>query len=226
MLVRLLALAFLCLAAVNGQSAWRDLTPKASLDGWEPIGADGVWTVMQDGTLVGQRNLVPARKHQPEYQNPATWATWLNGQAWLYTKEEFTGDFELELDYWMRFGGNSGVSIGDKSRAAAAVASPPDFRKTPAKIAYEIQINNLYPDPHPSGSIYGFVDAPKDLQKDNEWNRMRIEVKAGVMRVFINGKLAASNPVAPDRPTAGPIGLQLHDRFSVAMFRRIRIRAL
>jgi hypothetical protein len=30
----------------------------------------------------------------------------------------------------------------------------------------------------------------------------------------------------PDRPKSGPIGLQLHDRFSVAMFRNIRIREI
>ena len=48
------------------------------------------------------------------------------------------------------------------------------LQTTPSKIGYEIQINNRFPDPHPSGSIYGFMDAPKDAQREDDWNAMDI----------------------------------------------------
>ncbi|MSV30706.1 MAG: DUF1080 domain-containing protein, partial [Bryobacterales bacterium] len=42
--------------------------------------------------------------------------------------------------------------------------------------------------------------------------------------IRLNGKLVAEHAGDPGRPKAGPIGLQLHDQFSVVMFRNIRIR--
>lgn len=222
-MLRTLLVTLLITASLQAAD-WVDITPKPDLAGWEKAGDDGVWTVLADGTLVGQRDLLSARKHLPEFANPASWQVWLNTQAWLYTTKEYGPSFDFEIDYWLRYGGNSGISIGDKSRAKYAVSNPPDFTKTPARKAYEIQMNNLYPDPHPSGSIYNFVDAPKDSQKDNEWNHMLIEVRPDIIRVFINGKKVAENPGAADRPKDGPIGIQLHDRFSVSMYRHIRIR--
>lgn len=56
-------------------SAWRPLFNGKNLDGWEQIG-DGVWSVMSDGTLLGDRK--PKESHD---------------QAWVYTKEEF-GEFD------------------------------------------------------------------------------------------------------------------------------------
>jgi hypothetical protein len=42
--------------------------------------------------------------------------------------------------------------------------------------------------------------------------------------VRLNGQLVAEGPGEEARSKTGPIGLQLHDRFSTAMFRNIRIR--
>ena len=60
------------------------------------------------------------------------------------------------------------ISIRDASRGKYGAASPPDFKRTPSKIGYEIQINNRYPDPHPTGSIYGFMDAKPGSMRDDE----------------------------------------------------------
>ena len=100
---------------------------------------------------------------------------------------------------------------------------PPDFTKTPSKLGYEIQLNNQYPDKHPSGSIYTFVDAKTGVQKDNQWNKIQIESRKDMIRVRLNGVVVAEHPGDPKRPVRGPIGLQLHDQFSVVMFRNIRI---
>jgi hypothetical protein len=202
---------------------WTQLFNGKSLDGWEAVG-DGVWTILAEGTLVGQRN-----PGNPPFENDTLttqkYRGWVNVQAWLYTRREF-GDFDLELEYWLRTKGNSGISLRDPSRGKYGVAMPPDFTKTPSKLGYEIQLNNQYPDQHASGSIYTFTKAPTGAQIDNQWNRLRIESRANLIRVLINGKLVSEHPGDPKRPVRGPIGLQLHDQFSVVMFRNIRIREL
>ncbi|HYW42998.1 MAG TPA: DUF1080 domain-containing protein [Bryobacteraceae bacterium] len=195
-----------------------------NLDGWEPIG-DGQWTVMADGTLLGQRisdlrkMLVPGGP----FSTPQQFSGWVNAQAWLYTRRNDFGEFDLHVEYWTKTTGNSGVSIRDTSRARWAVITPPDYTRTPSKIGYEIQINNRFPDPHPSGSIYGFVDAPKDAQHDDDWNAMDISSRNDKITIRLNGRVVAEHPGDPKRSKVGPIGLQMHDQFSIIMFRNIRI---
>ena len=196
-----------------------------NLDGWEVIG-DGQWTVMADGTLLAQRT-ADLRK-QLDRGTPTSKAEfngWVNTQSWLYTKREDFGEFDLHVEFWTRTHGNSGISIRDPSRAKWGVATPPDFKRTPSKLGYEIQINNRYPDPHPTGSIYGFMDAPaQGVMKEDDWNAMDISTRGGKISVKLNGKLVAEHAGDPQRPKTGPIGLQLHDQFSIVMFRNIRIR--
>ena len=201
---------------------WTALFNGKDLESWEPVG-DGVWTVLSDGTLVGQRDPASLERLSPWPKNHGELASWLYRQAWLYTKREFS-EFDLRLEYWARYGGNSGVSIRDATRARHAVSQPPDFQRTPARVGYEIQINNRYGDDWPSGSIYRFVKAPLGVQLDGQWNTLEIESRSDRIRVRLNGRLVAEHPGDPLRPKTGPIGLQLHDQFSVMMFRNLKIR--
>jgi hypothetical protein len=203
-----------CFAA----SSWTKLFNGKNLDGWQTVG-DGVWTVLKDGTLVGQRDLrraewLPSARQQQE---------WRDLQAWLYTIKEY-GEFDLALEFWTRRGGNSGVSIRDISRAKYAISRPVDFTRTPSKIGYEIQINNQYPDKHLTGSIYTFAVARPGAQIDDEWNAMEISVRDDVIRVKLNGQPVCESATDPKRSKTGPVGLQLHDQYSVVMFRDVRIR--
>src|ERR1700747_2783157 len=76
------------------------------LSAWEMNG-DGIWTVLKDGTLIGQRPHpsgktplgVPFPVDAKQYQN------WLGAQAWLCTKDEFD-EFDLHVKYWLPIGGN------------------------------------------------------------------------------------------------------------------------
>lgn len=195
------------------------------LNGWEVRG-DGKWIVIDGGVVVGQRDydsksLAPGKRFTSEKE----YGQWLNHQAWLYTKESFE-QYDLHVEFWTKEHGNSGISLHDPSRAESAIAWPPDFTKTPAKIAYEIQINNNYPDPHPTGSIYGFVDAPKDALRENQWNVMDISVRKDSIAVKLNGREVAKIKPDPKRATSGPIGLQLHDQFSVIHFKNIWIKKI
>lgn len=211
---------------------WEPLFNGKNLDGWEVRGP-GVWTVMQDGVLMGQR-----AHPEPIAEFPTPWPIdqahfrdWLYQQAWLYTKAEF-GEFDLHLEYWIPPGGNSGVSIRDRSRAHHAIGEPDSERPelarfektTPAHIGYEIQIIDDDKEKFGSGSVYTFVSAKTGVQRRGEWNSMEIESRNDMIRVRLNGQTVAQYAGDPARSKTGPIGLQLHDQFTLALFRNIRIR--
>jgi hypothetical protein len=222
-------ICLLFLAALSTLSAqpkgYRALFNGKDLTGWEVRG-DGKWEVIAGGVLVGQRDvdsksLAPGKRFKTEQE----YMQWLNHQAWLYTKDTFS-EYDLHVEFWTKEHGNSGISLHDASRAEHAIAWPPDFRKTPAKTAYEIQINNNYPDPHPTGSIYGFMDAPKEAMRVNQWNTMDIAVRADSIVVKLNGAEVARTKPDPQRGKNGPIGLQLHDQMSVIQFKNLWIREI
>ncbi len=218
-------------ALTAGQS-WRPLFNGKNLDGWEVHG-EGIWTVMQDGTLLGQRRHAKPNEpfDQPWPISSKTYAAWLYRQAWLYTVEEF-GNYDLHVEYWVPPFANSGVSIRDVSRAyyATGEKEPPRHplpdvpHSTPAHIGYEIQIIDPDNDRYPSGSIYLFQAARQGVQKKAEWNSLDIESRPDHIRVKLNGEAVAESAGDPARPKRGPIGLQLHDQFTFVMFRNIRIR--
>ncbi|MCE5308824.1 MAG: DUF1080 domain-containing protein [Acidobacteriales bacterium] len=184
---------------------WVNLLNGKNLDGWETVN-DGFWNVLSDGTLVGQRDMRTAEH-----------------QAWIYTKKEF-GEFELEVEFWTRARGNSGISILDTSRGHFSFGPQFERMKTPSHVGYEIQISFGYPDEYTTGSIYNFVKAKPGAERENDWNTMNIEHRDGMVRVKLNGILVAEWARDSDRATRGPIGFQLHDKYSVVMFRHPRIR--
>jgi hypothetical protein len=187
-----------------------DLFNGKNLDGWEVVG-DGVWTVRSDGYIVGQRDpRLPKSKYDPD-------------QSWLYTKKEF-GQYDLHVEWWVRLGGNSGVSIRDQSRAKYSHGPEADPHRTPSHIGYEIQISVGDRDPFPSGSVYLFDHAKTGFQNDTDWNSLDIESRSDMIRVKLNGHLVSESPGDPARSKVGPIGFQLHDRTTLAMFRNIRLR--
>jgi hypothetical protein len=217
------------LAAPAGGSLWaadgKPLFNGKNLDGWEVIG-DGQWTVMADGTVLGQRTSDLRKQFVPggPLGTPQLFKGWVDTQSWLYTKRNDFGEFDLHLEYWTKTTGNSGVSIRDTSRAKYGVITPPDYTKTPSKIGYEIQINNRYPDQYPTGSIYTFKKAEGDFLQENDWNTLDIESRTEQIRVKLNGHVVAEHPGDPARSKTGPIGLQLHDQVTTVMFRSVRIR--
>jgi type 1 glutamine amidotransferase len=213
---------------------WKALFNGKNLDGWEPRG-ECEWTVNPDGVLLGQRaHPKPASPFSVPWPIDAKqYTSWLYRQAWLYTAREF-GEFDLHLEYWIPAGVNSGVSIRDRSRAHYAIGEADAVRPelasfgktTPAHIGYEIQLLDGEGDKYLSGSIYTFVATKPGFQRRGEWNSMEIESRNELIRVRINGQVVAEHPGDPARSKTGPIGLQLHDRFSFMLFRNIRIREL
>jgi len=206
---------------------WKPLFNGKNLDGWEVRG-DSVWAVMDNGVLIGQRTRAQFPASGPFDRQ--TFNAWRYRQAWLYTTHNFH-EYDLHVDYWIPKGGNSGVSIRDISRAHYAIGEPDNVhpelavrtRSTPAHVGYEIQIADE-DQSNPSGSIYSLVAAKRGVEHPLAWNSLDIESRDKLIRVSLNGQVVAEGPGDPARPKAGPIGLQLHDQFSFAMFRNIRMR--
>jgi hypothetical protein len=219
----------LLVAPALAAQTWKPLLNGKNLDGWETHGPCH-WTVLPDGAILGQR--VHDDVSNPVGKWPldsAEYHHWLYQQAWLYTKAEY-GQYDLHLEYWIPSGANSGVSIRDSSRGRyASYESPvPAGVKdtTPAHIGYEIQIIDGDKEKYQTGSIYTFVAAPKGIQMTGAWNTMEVESRTDRISVRLNGVLVAEYPGEPGRPLTGPIGLQLHDQFTFAMFRNIKIREI
>ncbi|MBM3737473.1 MAG: DUF1080 domain-containing protein [Acidobacteria bacterium] len=222
--MKLTILALLAAAAALAQE-WRPLFNGKNLDGWEVKG-DGQWRVLAGGILYaypvsGPKN--PFGEGWPVTIDEKKYMDWRQTQSWLYTVAEF-GEFDLHVEYLTTVGGNSGISLRDHTRGKYSYGPNPDFKRTPAHNGYEIQIYCGLKSKWPSGSIYTFTPAEDGHEKPNDWNAIEVESRNDVIRVKLNGHLAASHPGDPARPKTGPIGLQLHDRFSTMMFRNIRIR--
>jgi hypothetical protein len=216
-------LILLAAAGALQAAGWQRLFNGKDLAGWEVRG-DSVWTVMRDGVLFGQRP--PVHGATPFGAWPldrSAYARWLNQQSWLYTKDEFE-EFDLSLEYLLPTGGNSGVSLRDTSRGRYSFPPELDAKRTPSHIGYEIQIIDDPKEKFPTGSIYLFAVAKTGMQRQSDWNRMEIESRRAMIRVRLNGIVVAESAGDPKRATKGPIGLQLHDRLSWAMFRDVKIR--
>ena len=191
-----------------------DLFNHKNLDGWTVIG-DGVWHVLSDGTLMGERDLRPVLRDAP-FLHPGgvAYRDWLNVQSWLYTKRNDFAQFDLDVEYWVRAGGNSGISIRDTSRAQYAIVTPVDYKKTPSKIGYEIQINNRFPDPHPDRQYLRVQGCGGRFPEGERLEHAGYRVAQDKIRVKLNGHVVAEHAGDPARSKTGPIGLQLHDRFT------------
>lgn len=213
------------LGAAAFAQEWKVLYNGKNLDGWQTVG-DGKWQPLADGTLLAY----PVSGGKTPFAAPfpvdeKNYVSWRQTQSWLYTVAEF-GNFDLHVEYQTPKGGNSGISIRDSTRGKYAIGPVPDYEKTPAHWGYEIQIYNGVKTKYSTGSIYLFAPAEFGHEKENDWNSLDVASRKDAIRVKLNGQAVASHPGEPGRPTKGPIGLQLHDRFSVMMFRNIKIRVL
>ena len=165
-------------AVASGESGWLSLCDGKTLKGWKQEGK-AVWEV-QGGTIVGR-------------QGPG-------GTAGDLLTEKQWANFEVELEWSMKWPGNSGIW----------------FRYVSAKSAYQADI--LDQSSHPgvlSGSLYcmgkAFIAENRDAAsvKKDGWNKMRIRAMGDEVTVELNGRVVVQTR---DQTFSGPgsIGIQLH----------------
>jgi len=211
----------------------------ASLPFAGPCGAaSGEWQVLFDGkSTAAWRTLGKAA------DAPVTWRVeegalaWVKGGGNLATRETYA-DFELELEWKISPGGNSGVLF----RVDPAAARPP-------MSGPEIQIldDSTHKDGRSpltsAGALYALY-APKAAaaKPTGSWNQLRLRVQGGRVQSWLNGvatvdaeigsadwnqRVAASKFAPHPQFAKAPSGvIVLQDHSNPVWFRTIRIRRL
>lgn len=192
-------LAGCCCPPKSRVGEWTVLFDGSDLDQWVVV-EGGDWS-LENGVLVGR--------------NGRNWTTNPeNTGSWLRSTKSYA-DFELELDYAISPGGNSGVMF----RSAAD--------KNPSFTGYELQITDCHGkqlNEHNSG-IYAVAGARRDVfNPGGEWNHARIRVVGHQITIQVNGETIVEH--TGDRRLEGYVGLQNHDERAVVRFRNLRIREL
>jgi hypothetical protein len=132
---------------------------------------------------------------------------WTRYDAYLWLKDKQYTNFQIEFDYKVEKGGNSGFyfNVGDK--------------KEPVQTGVEVQIYDSYGqknlNDHTSGGIIPGVTPTKQAAKAaGEWNHFSIMVNEGKVSVVLNGEtvneVPLDHPKLKDRPKSGYIGFQDH----------------
>lgn len=214
-------LAALCLllsfCAAARAADWQSLTPGGSLAGWKVYGK-------------------PA-------ETPITWKiegevlAWQKGTGSILTKETYS-DFELELEWKISPGGNSGVMFGvDESG------------KLPWHTGPELQIldDSVHRDGKSpltsAGALYSlYAPLAKAAKPAGEWNKQRVRVQAGHVQSWLNGTLVVDAQIGTDDwntrvakskfapfpkfAKVSPGSILLQDHGDPVWFRAMRIRRL
>ena len=202
--------------AAAPDTTWRDLFDGATTDGWRGYRqetAPAGWQVV-DGTL--------AR---------------VDAAGDIITEEQF-GDFELELEWQISPGGNSGIFYRATEDAEYVYETAPEMQ-----VLDDAGHPNGQDPLTSAGSDFGLYPAPRGVVKPaGEWNAVRIVAQGAHIEHWLNGvKVVEYDLWSPDwearvaaskfaewpgygRATRGHIGLQDHgDRVA---YRSIRIREL
>ncbi len=173
---------------------------------WETTGN---WSISQDGVVT----LTP----RPGEKG---WSRWT---AYLWSREEYK-NFEIEFDYRVQKGGNSGfyLHVGDKD--------------DPVAKGIEVQIYDSHGKAadkkltdHDSGGIIPGIPPSRNTAKvAGEWNHFHIICNEGKLVVKLNGEavneMSLDHPKIKDRPDTGYIGFQDHGL--PLSLRNIRVRRL
>ena len=157
MLLAMLMTVLGCGVGACAKTPTAELFNGEDLTGWVATGNPDAWDV-KDGEIV----------------------TVKPGQGgWLRTDRMFR-DFELELDFWMPEGGNSGVGLRGSSGG------------DPAFTGFEVQILDTYgeePGLRNCGSVYEAVPpATMAVNAPGNWNSYRIRLVGDTLDVWLNGE--------------------------------------
>lgn len=219
-LLLFVALLAVCVGSIaiakKPSSAWQQLFDGVSTQGWHNVGRDTLdprWQAV-DGEL----------------------ALTAGGGGDIVSEREF-GDFELELEWRISSGGNSGIFY----RAADA---DPVWKTAPEMQVLDDALAEDRHDPkHRAGSVYDLYAPSQPLARPaGEFNQVRIVARGGRVEHWLNGRLAVRYDldsqdwklrVAASKFAAYP-GFAVSRRGHIALqdhgdpvrFRNIRIRPL
>jgi len=217
--------------AVEQSVEWVSIFDGETLDGWKRYGADEIgplWTI-EDGAIK-----CDGKGHgegSPEFGGS------------LITLQSF-GNFEIELEWRISEGGNSGIlyHVVEKPEYSHAYVTGPEFQvcDDPEDKSDESRLNKL------AGSSYDMYAAPstKKLNPIMEWNSTRIVYMDGKVEHWLNGEKVVefdessedfilkfnqskwSSGEYPSWNTYKEGSIALQDHGAAVWYRNIRIRSL
>lgn len=175
----------------------------SDLIGWQ-FGGRGTWTV-ENGAIVGRS----------DHSHP--------GPGYLMSAREFQ-DFRLSTEFWVSKGGNSGIYVREPNQIWGHLD---DTRPAHGDLrGYEIQVD-FNSKKNPTGSVYNLSPAIRVVGEEEAWNRMEIECRGSVIKVWVNGELV--NEFTKAKVQKGVVGMQIHGQKPhdhVVKYRNIRITSL
>lgn len=199
--------------------------------------ADHDWQVLFDGSSLDAWRAYKAGPLPNGWLIEGDTLHFAPGSGDIMTRESFS-DFELELEWKVAPGGNSGIFYRAVPGLDAIYMGAPEMQ------VLDDAGHADGADPLTSaGAVYGLYPAPRGAVKPaGEWNLARIVVTANVVQHWLNGQLMASYTLRSDewldkvgnskfsawplygQARKGHIGLQDHG--DPVWFRNIRIRLL
>lgn len=203
-----------------------------------PAAVAGEWQPLFNG-----KDLSAWKPYNQPADAPVKWAiedgvlAWQKGGGNLATRDTF-GDFELELDWKISAGGNSGVMFGVDESGAKPWHTGPELQILDDS-KHKDGKNGLTA----SGALYSLYAPAKPAAKPvGEWNTMRVRVAGGRIQSWLNGQQVVDAQIGSEdwkarvakskfarfprfaQVAAGRIVLQDHS--DPVWFRNIRIRRL
>ncbi|MES2694347.1 MAG: DUF1080 domain-containing protein [Verrucomicrobiota bacterium] len=159
--------------AVSSAAEWQSLLDGGDLKAWKlfgkPDGAPIAWKV--EGDVLA----------------------WQKGGGNLMTREKFR-DFELELEWKILPGGNSGVMFGVEESSDKPWHTGPEIQ------VLDDSVHKDGKNPLTStGAIYSLYPPVKRPAKAiGEWNALRVRVQNGKIQTWLNGELTAEATIGSE----------------------------
>lgn len=206
--------------ASASSTGWQSLFNGADLTGWRGYKTPTVptkWRVEDGAIMLGSEG----------------------GNGDIVTAQEF-GDFELELEWKISAGGNSGIIYFIRETPAAA-----QTYSTGAEM--QVLDDERHPDgklpSHRAGALYDLIVPSEAAAKPvGEWNKVRIVVREGRIEHWLNGRRVVATTYGDDAWRAMVAGskfkampdfakvprgrIALQDHGDRVWYRAIRIRSL
>ena len=171
------------------EAGWISLFDGHSLFGWKPNCETTNWSV-QDGVI------------QADAGDPGM----------LMTTVELA-DYELQCDFRLEKGGNSGIFL-------RTLFDPQDASKD----CYELNICDSHPE-FPTGSLAGRKKAEKKTDSDGQWNTFHVRLEGAQIQVKLNGDVVMDlTDTSETARQIGHIGLQMKE--GKVEFRNVLLRPL
>jgi hypothetical protein len=167
------------------------------LAGWTALGTNG-WRV-EGGAIVGRTSGPP---------------------GWLATDADYD-HFELELEYKLGSGSNSGVFLRGSPDGNVNGA---DFHEVQLLDDTAAKFANVSPDSKNGALFHQLAPTQAVPTQADQWHRLRVHCYGAHVRVAVNDVQVVDGELQPGRPPSGRIGLQLYPHR--VHFRNLRVRPL